>query len=491
MRKINEMLKLIPPDELNGGITMNRTNGTDKIKSKKTYSKEKNVKLRRGGSGLVAAALVLAVGGGALALALTRGDSVKPSTGAESITAAAGQDRFEADIAADKLYKLINANIAAHVEDGFLSQVVTGAHTVDLSALDSSLKNMFARSLDPDKFRYQATRDHFAKATEGLTDIPESGQVFYYIGENYKLKLVQYRAAEGTAAGQFSEDNCARTEFGVLPEDLGKQNSTDIDLEKSIHAHAFYDIIDRMQKDYNFGDYPVNQQWSLLPPGSLVVLDLDDPDQYADFIYRMEEYNTEKVEFTGKLFFDIEYGNAPNYVAWQPAGGGLMEVVSDRVSDGAWNGGDISDKAAAWALNDVFIGSSLINSSAASTIGCERYIPHPGGILQGVITDRSNMPEVFEWYEDFLARNYEPVAFDPDKLISIADIEKVIKYEWTDFEKKEPVIIRTSDMEGANIYVNGRYYNVEDTSVLELLENGMPTAVRRSSSDSTKPEAAN
>ena len=49
-----------------------------------------------------------------------------------------------------------------------------------------------------------------------------------------------------------------------------------------------------------------------------------------------------------------------------------------------------------------------------------------------------------------------------------------MKYDWLDIERKEPVIIRTSDMEGADIYVNGRYYNVEDDSVLTLLDNGLP-----------------
>ena len=110
-------------------------------------------------------------------------------------------------------------------------------------------------------------------------------------------------------------------------------------------------------------------------------------------------------------------------------------------------------------------------------MGCKRCILGAGGLLQGRITERSNMPKVFEWYESFLAGNFEPVKFNAKKLISPEKLEKVVEYNWIDTEKKEPVIIRTSDIEGANIYVNGRYYNVEDTSVLTLLDDGMPMPV--------------
>ena len=96
MRNINEMMKLIPPDELNGGITMKSTDRTDDNKSNISDSRS-GVKLKRGTSGLVAAALVLAVGGGALALALTHNKDITPSSsGAESITAAAWQSQAAA-----------------------------------------------------------------------------------------------------------------------------------------------------------------------------------------------------------------------------------------------------------------------------------------------------------------------------------------------------------------------------------------------------------
>lgn len=488
MRNINEMMKLIPPDELNGGITMKSTNRTDDNKSNISDSRS-GVKLKRGTSGLVAAALVLAVGGGALAVSLNRSGAAPAASGAESITVTAGQSQSEADEAAKNIYKLITANIAARIEDGYLNQVATGAHTADLSAPDESVKNMLARSLDPEKFTYKETIQHFSEATADIGALPASGEVFYRINAQYKVDFVQYRSTSG-AVGQFSSFTDERTEFGKLPETENKQESS-IDFDNYSHAKAFYDIFNRMQNDYLNGKYPVNQNWAMLPPGQLLVLDLDNRYQYADTIWRMEQYNTENIEFTGKLFIEYALGNDPDFVAWQPAEGGVMETVSETIGAGAWNGGDISDKDAAFALNDVLGGYDLLNSSVASTMGCDRCILGAGGYVKGRITERSNLPEVFEWYENFLAKNYVSVAFDPDKLISPEKLDKFVKYDWIDTEKKEQVIIRTSDMEGANIYVNGRYYNVEDTSVLELLENGMPPAVKADFDDSSKPEETN
>ena len=491
MRKINDMLKLIPPDELNGGITMNRTNRTDGIKSNNSYSKAENVKLRRGTSGLIAAALVLAVGGGALAVALTRSKDVTPSaSGAQSITASSGQT--EADAAAENIYKLIDANIAARIEDGHLSEIKPGAFTADMASPDDFTAAMLARTLDPKKYVYADTVNHFTASTADIGELPAGGQVFYRINTNYKLDFVQYRAYEGAAVGQFSSVTDGRTEFGKLPETADSTGAkTSSAAESCEHAKAFYRIFNRMQNDYFNGEYPVNQNWAMLPPGQLLVLDLDNRSQYADTIWRMEQYNTENIEFTGKLFIEYTSGNDPYFVAWQPAEGGVMETVSEFYGDGLWNGGDISDKDAAFALNDVLGGYDLLNSSVASTMGCGRYFLQRNGYVHGVITERSNMPEVFEWYNDFLEKNYAAVDFDPDKLISPDKLEKVIKFHWIDFERKEPVIIRTSDMKGANIYVNGRYYNVEDTSVLELLENGMPPAVKADFDDGVKTEETN
>ncbi|MBQ7187561.1 MAG: hypothetical protein IJR91_08010 [Ruminococcus sp.] len=493
MRNINEMMKLIPPDELNGGITMKSTNRTDDNKSNISDSR-REVKLKRGTSGLVAAALVLAVGGGALAVSLNRSGAKSDVSGAESITAAAGQSQSEADEAAKNIYKLITANIAARVEDGYLNQVATGAHTADLSAPDKSVKNMLARSLDPEKFTYKETIQHFSEATADIGALPASGEVFYRINAQYKVDFVQYRSTSG-AVGQFSTFTDERTEFGKLPklpETENKQESS-IDFDNCSRAKAFYDIFNRMQNDYLNGEYPVNQNWAMLPPGQLLVLDLDNRYQYADTIWRMEQYNTENVEFTGKLFIEYALGNDPDFVAWQPAEGGLIEVWFCNDGATSFNPGDYPDNETAWNLKQ---GSGYSYDEAdiemiANEMGCERCILGAGRYVKGTITERSNMPEVFEWYESFLAGNFQPVKFNAKKLISPEKLDKFVKYDWIDTEKKEPVIIRTSDIEGANIYVNGRYYNVEDTSVLELLENGMPPAIKADFDDSSKPEETN
>lgn len=495
MRKINDMMKLIPPDELNGGITMNRTNRTDDIESNISYSKSRDVKLRRGTSGLIAAALVLAVGGGALALALTHSKDITPSSsGAESITAAAGQSQSEADAAAEKIFKLINANIAARIEDGFISEIKLGAWTADMASPDDFTAAMLARTLDPEKFVYESTVGHFTAGTAGIGALPASGEVFYRINTQYKLDFVQYRAFEGAVVGQFSSVTDERTEFGKLPETAGSTaEDTAANVKSAEHAKAFYDIFNRMQNDYLNGEYPINQNWAMLPPGQLLVLDLDNRYQYADTIWRMMQYNTENIEFTGKLFIEYASGDNPYYVAWQPTDGGLIEVWFCNDGATGFNPGDYPDNETAWNLRQ---GSGYSYDEAdikmiANKMGCERCILRAGGYVKGRITERSNLPEVFEWYENFLAKYYEPVSFDPDKLISPEKLDKFVKYDWIDTEKKEPVIIRTSDMKGANIYVNGRYYNVEDTSVLELLENGMPPAVKADFDDGVKTEETN
>ena len=131
-----------------------------------------------------------------------------------------------------------------------------------------------------------------------------------------------------------------------------------------------------------------------------------------------------------------------------------------------------------------YAAGDLANPDAANEIGCACIFPRADGLYSGVIAERSEIPEVEEWYEDFLARNYEPIAFDPEKKTAAYEIEKVIEYDFMDMNRGESVYIRTSDMEGANIYVNGRYYDVEDTSVLDLLDNGLPKAIDQSSSRS-------
>ncbi|MBR4553958.1 MAG: hypothetical protein IKO27_00025 [Ruminococcus sp.] len=481
MRKINDMLKLIPPDELNGGITMKGTNGTDDNKSNISCSNKKNtneIRLRRGTSGIVAAALVLAIGGGALAIALNRKDSAKTSP-ASSVSAVSDDALAEADSNARKVYNLINANISAYIVSGKLKEVATGSFKTDLASPDSDSAKVLTRSTQ-DRFNDPDAEKYFTEIAGSIADIPETGEIFYVVNERFKPVFVQYRAYEGAAVGQFSSVTDGRTEFGKLPETADSTGeNTAADVKTAEHAKAFYDIFNRMQDDYLNGEYPINQNWAMLPPGELVVLDLDKRDRYADLIWRMEGYNAENVEFTGKLFIEYALGNDPDFVAWQPAEGGLIEVWFCNDGATGFNPGDYPDNETAWNLKQ---GSGYSYDEAdigmiANEMGCKRCILGAGGLLQGRITERSNMPKVFEWYESFLAGNFEPVKFNAKKLISPEKLEKVVEYNWIDTEKKEPVIIRTSDIEGANIYVNGRYYNVEDTSVLTLLDDGMPLPV--------------
>ncbi|SDB49928.1 hypothetical protein SAMN02910317_02554 [Ruminococcaceae bacterium FB2012] len=473
MRKINDMMKLIPPDELNGGITMNSTKRTEDNESNISYSKSSEVKLKRGTSGLIAAALVLAVGGGALALALTRGNSVKSATsGAESITAAA-QNEVSADKTAEKIFRLIDANCAAHIADGYLSEIARGSFTVDLAALDPAAENMFARSLG-DKFTDEA-KEYFRKITAGDTNIPETGEVFYVMNNNFKLEFVQYRSGKDGTVGQYSAESCERMAFGTAPDFEKKPEVPDEVINTNVkHAKAFYDLINRMQMDCTTGEYPNNLNMFMLPPGNGVILDFDDRGEYADVIYRIEQYNTENIELTGKVYFEVCYGNDLSFLEWRPKDGGNIEV---------WPYIDCSAVKELKELGQLPENSGYDQYSnyreqgVEKILGCGKYDLKKGGLCQGVTTEHDRLPQVKEWYEDFLSKNYQPVAFDSEKLISAEDLGKVVEFDWLDVERKQQVFIRTSDMEGANIYVNGRYYNVEDTSVLELLEGDMPPSV--------------
>lgn len=461
MRKINDMMKLIPPDELNGGITMksmNKTDDNNKSNILDTKSRD-NIKLRRGTSGIVAAALVLAIGGGALAVALTRKGEVKPaSTAPDSI--AAQDTQAEADAAAEKIYRLIDANRVANIADGYMSEIGRGEFTVDLAAPRQETENMFARSLG-DKFSNEA-KEYFHKITNGDSNIPETGEVFYVMNDKYDVEFVQYRAGKDAQVGQYCPVSCERTEFGVAPKfdknAIQEKTYTDANTE---YVHELYNIVDRMQNEYAFGEYPNNQLDAVVPDG-FVSLDFDKRDEYADLIRRLEQFNTNNIALTGKVNFRYAMGNAPEFLEW---------TSSDGSSRGIWPSMSDDELKGHYSAQD---------EDAADRLGCSVYkltTSDSTGSYNGVITKRDQLPQVFEWYEDFLSKNYEPAAFDPAKLMTLDELQKVVEYDWLDTDKKQQVYIRTSDMKGANIYVNGRYYNVEDTSVLTLLDNGLPQSV--------------
>jgi len=467
MRRIDDMLRMISLDELNGGVTMKDKNTYTVIPEaeaapKITERKQAAAVKSRKASFAVAAALALVIGGGALVLSFAGNKSVTPGT-ADSIS-------VTSDAEAEDLYRVILANISARIEDGLISEVRPGGYTVDLAVADGDAAKLLALTYSG----YAETMEHFKNNTQGITEIPKSGKVFYHISEKRKVDFVQYRSADGML-GQFPTADTERTEFGVVPESLNVSELTAVDTKGSVHAHAFYEIFNRMQMDCFNSEYPTNQEWALLPGANLLVLDLDKRDSYADVISRMENYNAENILFTGKLFINYDPGNGTNYVAWQAAEGGLMEVWFKVQGAGLFNPGDIPDNDAAWALNHATNYAIDPGGIVPATIECSII----SGEVQSVIASRGDMPQVSEWYYNFLEAGYEPVSFDPDKMIASEKMGRIIRFDWVDLESKSDVIIRTSDMVGANIYVNGRYYNIEDTSVLNLLDNGMPEPISK------------
>lgn len=468
MRRIDDMLRMISLDELNGGVTMKDKNTYTVIPEaeaapKITERKQAAAVKSRKASFAVAAVLALVIGSGALALSFAGNKSVTPGT-SDSISVAS-------DAEAEYLYRVILANISARIEDGLITEVRPGGYTVDLAAADGDAAKLLALTYSG----YAETMEHFKNNTQGITELPKSGKVFYHISEKRKVDFVQYRSADGML-GQFPTADTERTEFGEVPGSLNVSERTAVNTKDSIHAHAFYDIFNRMQMDCINGEYPTNQEWALLPQANLLVLDLDKRDSYADVISRMENYNAENILFTGKLFINYDLGNDANYVAWQPAEGGMMEVWFKVHGACLFNPGDIPDNEAAWALNHATTDYAIDPRTVSATIGCENI---SGEWVNGVLTFRQNMQPVFEWYEKFLSANYKPVDFDPYKMIPAYKLDKTVRFDWVDLESKSEVNIRTSDMVGANIYVNGRYYNIEDTSVLNLLDHGMPEPITR------------
>ena len=217
----------------------------------------------------------------------------------------------------------------------------------------------------------------------------------------------------------------------------------------------------------------------LLPPGNGVALDFDNREEYADVIWRIEQCNTENIELTGKVYYEVIYGNDLLFLEWQPKEGGNIEVWPYKDASAVKELRDLGQLPEDSGY-DQFL--NYRQAGFEKMLGCGKYILKKGGRYQAVTTTHDQLPQVKEWYEAFLAKNYKPVAFDSSKLITVDELQKVVKFDWLDAEKKQQVYIRTSDMKGANIYVNGRYYNVEDTSVLTLLDDGMPRPVSSISS---------
>lgn len=470
MRRIDDMLKFISPDELNGGADMDNTEIRGIIlennKAAKITERKKAATVKSRLSGVIAAALVLVLGGGALTYSLLHS---KPETSA----GVSDSPAFTADAEAKNIYRLINANLSARIADGRINDVKTGEHTADLSSPDEHTAALFALDYDGD----EGTVRMFEDNTRGIGAIPKSGEIFYHIdSRSYRIDFLQYRDTDGYM-GQYPNEGVDRKAFGIMPENLNaaKTNSS-ANVDSAPRAHAFYDIVNRMKTEYFKAENQAHRDWALLPPRDLIVLDLDKRDRYADLIWRMEQYNSENVKFTGKVFIGYDLGNDPNYVAWQPAEGGVMEVWSKKSGAGGFNAGDVPDSTAAWYLNQATVYAIDPDSTVPATIKCSII----SGGVESVIASREDMPQVFEWYEKFLSGNYEPVSFDPGKLISADKLGKIVSFDWVDMEKKEDIIIRTSDMEGADIYVNGRYYNVEDTSVLNLPDKGLPEPIGKS-----------
>ncbi len=154
------------------------------------------------------------------------------------------------------------------------------------------------------------------------------------------------------------------------------------------------------------------------------------------------------------------YGPMPFIRFYDAASGKTYDLQSsDRQdADVIINGKYCNSEYCAKYLDDL-IGSYYDGSWSAHLFGSEDNFNGQ----EGMIPDDSQLEKARKWYEDFLAAGYQPAEFDPQEQVD-ADEMKSLIFTYND----QTVTLVNTKFSGANIQVNGRYYNVEDISVLDI-----------------------
>lgn len=457
MRYIDDMLKMIPLDEM-GGTDM-RDNIIETTTEKKAETNGE-IKLRRGTAGIVAAALAVTVGAGAIALGrASKTDGVAPgaSVSAEESTLS------EADAVAKRAFESAAAYCSCLIKDGREPQII-GPMRYDISNLRGYN--------DQDQALFRPLYDEDGNKIY-TPDMPQDGELFVIIDPTrFMPTLVQWRHDKDSEVGQWVDGTVykdTRTPFATEPETLA--TDTACASADQPEAYALYTVLSDICWGIDNWEYPENMEWDLLPDAN-ILLDFDKREQWADLIYLIEKKAGRS--FSGQAYVSIQPGAAKcHFVEWRQDAQSLLQYWP------APKGTDVEfGKAPEGSEGDHLDVDTLLQSKqAAETIGCFKAAPRANGFVKGVIALRSDIPQVEQWYKDFVSKNYEPVAFDPEKKIAAVDIDQLVEYDYIDVDRGEFVYIRTSDMEGANIYVNGRYYNVDDASVLGLMNESMPEAI--------------
>lgn len=472
MRYIDDMLKMIPLDEM-GGTDM-RDNNEMITSEAKAAENRAEIKVRRGTAGIVAAALILTLGAGAVMLARAGKDTDKPlkvEPGASQSQPVDDEALAEADAQAKKAYESIKNYCSCLVAEGYVNEIEWGSWTIeDLSAPGEQ----FSKYFTPLKAEWAGEGEFDYSYTP---DMPESGQLFFVIDENrLAVSFVQWRADKGGVVGQYVDTEYfenTRTAFGTAPAALETENRHAS--EKTDEAYELYTVLNGITGAAEDWEYPDKMEWYLLPD-QYILLDFDKREQYADLIYLIEKRAGRS--FTGQAYVGLHPSMARcTFVEWRADENSELEYWPPVKDESVEFGKPIRFVDFYVPSIDEAISDPDDFQSPVYTIGCDRVLPRANGFSTGVIAYRTEIPEVEEWYEDFLTHNYEPVAFDESKKTAAADMGLLVKFNYIDVNRREYVYIRTSDMEGANIYVNGRYYNVEDNSVLDLLEDGLPESV--------------
>lgn len=473
MRYIDDMLKMIPLDEMGGtdmtdNITENRTN----ITSTRTNDGAE-VKVRRGAAAAVAAALVLTVGAGAFALS-------KAGKASRDITPAAAVSEDEnantrgstptdglnpeADETALKAFNSILDLCTDLIADGKQELIPVGEYDMILSEEPDDYFGMLLFGAMDEGSRYE---------------FPKQGELIVVIDEgSYMPKFLQWREYRGTPVGQVEDGQYfenTRMPFGLLPK--AYETETHESSEKNIHAYELFNACKLTVDPQADGwEYPDKMEWDLLPAENLL-LDFDKREQYADVMALIEKRAGRT--FTGQAYVGFyPYAGEVGFVEWRENEDSVMERWPAAKTETAPFGKAMTADGTVLAdIPERLAGQEGLAEDLYNTIGCTLAVPRANGSFDGRICYHSDIPEVESWYREFLTKGYEPVAYDPEKKIAAVDIDRLVEFDFIDTEALEPVFIRTSDMEGANIYVNGRYYNVEDDSVLHLLDEGLPPSI--------------
>lgn len=459
MRKIDAVLQDIPLDELLGGTAMNNDNKanitgiipdtqpepelviSEELPEAENVPERKNeeasqpaqIKMRsRFRPVVMAAALALVVGAGGVFLALKSHD-FKIGPGAQTQEQQANED-------AKTVYIAVANLIADTVADGKpVSDLPKGEITIDLSTYSGGEKWI-------DLVRESGVKE---------------GKVFIFIDDEYSIRVAQWQSADGSVTEQYPL-NGEPVVFGDASsfesdhKELAPAETEEDKLAEAIYYAAINYTNHCVENDAMGMEFT-------LPTGAEIMLDFDEPGAYADYIYKLKSFSS--TPLTGKALirfdsFEIGFPVLVESQANSDAAIGVFPVTEEDVN----NLGEYPSNLGRYVpRNTQNIALNYINSK-----------DNEHGYFGGYSFDAEKDGEwtaltdtIFDWYTELKASGAEPVAYDPAGLSKFPDELMLIQF----YRDGESILVRTSDRDGANVYVNGYYYSVDASVVYDGIKD--------------------